>query len=106
MRSSSVSLRTRDVIAGAGIAGTCLCYRCQSDITSEKFRFNVTKTRGSECSGWRLRRRSGVGKAIDGLLAQNFFGNFPGGDARKLLMLEVEFLRYLKSGDLVSQKAG
>ena len=56
--------------------------------------------------GWPVHAVDASRDAIDGLLAQNFFGNFPGGDARKLLMLEVEFFRYLKSGDLVSQKAG
>ena len=96
---------TRDVIAGAGVAGTCFCNRCQSDITSEKFRFNVTKTRAARFGvtpAPRLRRWQG-----DRLLAgARLFWLFSGGDARKLLMLEVEFFRYLKSGDLVSQKAG
>ena len=104
--SSSVSLRTRDVIAGAGVAGTCLCYRCQSDISSEKFGFNDTKTLAGICSAGQLRRSSGVAKAIDCLLTQDFFGNFAGGDARELLTLEEKYLRYLESGDLVSEKAG
>ena len=100
---SSVSLHTRDVIAGAGVAGTA-CNLCRVTLLQKNF---VSMLQRPAQQRFRVSpaRRSGVGRAIDCLLAQDFFGYFPGGDAWKLLMLEVEFFRYLKSGDLVSQKA-